>query len=55
MYFTYMYLCLRQQERINQQREELEKQKKTLAKKKPPSNTSSESFIQLKYHNKHRV
>lgn len=30
-----------QQERINQQREELEKQKKTLAKKKPPSNTAS--------------
>ncbi|CAH3186499.1 unnamed protein product, partial [Porites lobata] len=30
-----------QQERINQQREELEKQKKTLAKKKPPSNTAT--------------
>ena len=47
MYFTCMciYLCFRQQERINQQREELEKQKKTLAKKKPLSNTASESFI----------
>lgn len=31
----------RQQEKINQQREELEKQKKALAKKKPPSNATS--------------
>lgn len=30
-----------QQERINHQREELEKQKKSLAKKKPPSNAAS--------------
>ena len=32
----------RQQERINQRREELEKQKKSLTKKKPLSNPASE-------------
>ena len=42
-----MHLCMSQATRENKSTKGRvkEKQKKTLAKKKPPSNTSSESFI----------
>lgn len=37
-----IFIC-RQQEWINQQREEIEKQRKLLAKRKPPSSSNSQA------------